>query len=330
MIGEKKRITDYYYIRYFINIIYTKKLLKQYYNNKIINKINNEFKNCIIYCADGHIPCGGLADRMFGIMNLYALCTIKHVPFYIYFESPYSLNNFLEPNSYNWIINKNYITYNKKESMPRCLLGGAQRLPKWAVSLKKNKQIHVYCNFKNLDYINKKYKSNFTYYKLFHELFKFNDSFLKRFKEIRLMFPNEYVGLQVRCLNAFGDFPDAISNSLTKQQRDKLVNLCEDKINEIYIRTNLPILLTTDSQKLIDILKERKKINNCLMTVPGEITHTDIIKSNNDFEKHLKTYIDLFLLAEAKELFQINNKYIYKSGFSTLAATLSNKKINFI
>ena len=331
MIGENKRFSDIYYIRKIINIFRTIKLKKQWYCIK--DGVSESIKkDCIIYCADGHIAHGGLADRMYGLMAIYALCKMQHVPFYIFWDTPYDLSLFLVPNKYDWCIKKSQIIYDKRLSVPRCLLGGAMRLPKNAIRIKKRKQVHVYCNFKNLSFITKKYETDISYKALFKELFKFSPAFSETLADYKAMLPTEYSGLQVRVLNAFGDFPDSVDNTLTYEEQDSLIDLCCNKIKQIYNETSQSVLFTSDSQILIDNVKKKLGANDILVTIPGEITHTDSCTKQNEspYELHKKTFIDLFLLSDSANLYQICDEHIYKSGFSILAAKISGKEVQFI
>lgn len=331
MLGENKRISDIYIIRRTINIIRTAKMKKQWYRVKTVNA-DSKKSNCIIYCADGHIAHGGLADRMYGIMALYALCKIENVPFYINWCAPYNLLLFLVPNEYDWSIEKASVVYDIRFSVPRCLLGGAIRLPKNAVSLSRGKQVHAYCNFKNIDFINKKYGTDFSYKELFHELFKLSPAFAKDLQNYKSQLPQQYAGVQVRVLNAFGDFSDSVDNMLSDEERKLLITFCSKKIRQINDDTEKKVLFTSDSQILIDSIKKEFDSDDILLTIPGKITHSDFAGESDTtlYETHKKTFIDLFLLSGSTHLYQIRNKHIYKSGFSILAAKISGKEIEFI
>lgn len=330
MLGEKKRFTDTYAVRRLINAVRAAQLRRRWYRMR--RESGGAVKtDCIIWCADGHIPHGGLADRLYGIMSLYALCKVRRVPFSIFYDVPYDVRLFLAPNEYDWSIDKTSITYDKAHAVPRCLLGGAARLPHNAVSIVRGKQVHAYCNFKNLDFINKKFGTDFSYSQLFHELFTFSPAFSAELERYKELLPQEYAGLQVRVLNAFGDFPDTVANVLSEVQKGNLEKAVCEAILRVHSESGLPVLFTSDSQVLIDKVKSHFSDSSIVLTIPGQITHTDSSAAGNSYEAHKKTFIDLFLLGGgAKELYQIENPHIYKSGFSTLAAKISGKEVRFI
>ena len=83
------------------------------------------------------------------------MCKEKNLPFRIYCQTP-NLTDHLVPNKYNWIIDKEELSFDTKECYPCSILTYhklnswlqtvAQRVMlKWCLS-KKHKQIHVYTN----------------------------------------------------------------------------------------------------------------------------------------------------------------------------------------
>jgi hypothetical protein len=72
--------------------------------------------NCLVFMADGKILHGGLADRLYGIINAFAICKIKEIPFKLYFVYPFDIRVFLIPNEYNWIVERETISYSKRYS----------------------------------------------------------------------------------------------------------------------------------------------------------------------------------------------------------------------
>ena len=56
----------------------------------------------IIYICDGPRWCGGWGDRQRGIASSFLLANLTNRKFILNMKSPCDLNNFLEPNEYNW------------------------------------------------------------------------------------------------------------------------------------------------------------------------------------------------------------------------------------
>ena len=110
-------------------------------------------------------------------------------------------------------------------------------------------------------------------------------------------------------------------------QASELLEICKQKVYSLYADKKIPILLTSDSQRLIDSLQSSCK--EMLFVIPGNITHSDN-KDSSGYEAHKKTFIDLFCLADGKEIYQISSPYIYCSGFSMLASQIKGKEIQWI
>lgn len=319
-----KRIVNSYLIRKIINFFRTNKLKKKYYTRKYENGVS--VKNSIIFCANGFLAHGGLADRIYGILTSYAICKIKNWNFTICFNSPYRLDEFLIPNMYNWLISENDVIYDLGYAKPVLRMGGCSKVDFDSIKIIK-KQIHLYSNYKWLNNINEKYNTSFTWSGLFNELFNVSDALQKDLNVVRDNLPEKYVSLQVRVQNAFGDFPDCGSAELSEVNKKKLLGICESKIDSLYLEEKIPVLLTSDSQSFVDYFQALCKESLCF--IPGTILHTD----NNEFsgyEAHKKTFIDLFCLAMGKEIYQISHEHIYRSGFSNLAAQITGKEVKWI
>jgi hypothetical protein len=73
----------------------------------------NEFRRLVppaggemafIYSCKGGQPCGGLADRMIGMVSVFILAVLTNRSFAIEIDQPAMLQNFLIPNEYDWTI----------------------------------------------------------------------------------------------------------------------------------------------------------------------------------------------------------------------------------
>lgn len=316
------RFAGNFYIRKIINILRAKKIKKQFYIDRNTDKYTSEKKD-VVFCANGFVSHGGLADRIYGILTTYAICKIKNWSFAINFNSPYNLEAFLVPNKYNWLISEKGVLYNSKLAKPVFRLGGCNNCD--FDSIKPNKkQIHLYSNCKCLEKINAKYNTSFTWAGLFNELFKISDALQRELDDIKEKLPKRYISVQIRVLNAFGDFPDCGSEELIESEKKQLLDFCQEKIKSLYLEKKIPILLTSDSQRLIDYFQTTCKEGICF--IPGTILHSDN-KEISGYEAHKKTFIDLFCLAAGENIYQIENEHIYRSGFSILAAQITERSV---
>ena len=98
-----------------------RKLTKIHYQST--DKICGNKRSTVIYMANGYTWHGGLADRLKGIVSLYAWCSDHSKPFKINFCHPFRLHNYLIPNEYDWQIADEDISYNPCEvAVKQCLI----------------------------------------------------------------------------------------------------------------------------------------------------------------------------------------------------------------
>jgi hypothetical protein len=263
---------------------------------------------------DGKLLHGGLADRLYGIMNAFALCKIKNIPFKLYFIFPFDLRTFLIPNNYNWSIEKNEISYSLFYSKVIVKI----QEEGWFKTINFNKQIHFYCNTKNVDSINKYYKTNFTYHDLFNELFKPSTSFQIKLNNITNdILQKPYIGMHFRFKNSLGDFPEVSYPALPESKKKELLDLVY-QIIESYIKSGNKIFLTADSLSFINYVSQKTKD---VYFIPGE---TILMDFEAPFPVHEKAFLDFFVLGYADKIISIFGKGLYRSGFSVFASQILN------
>ena len=106
----------------------------------------------IIVMIDGRSIHGGLTDRLRGITTIYQYCKEKGLKFKLNYVYPFKLQDYLAPNSYNWIIEEKDISYNSEQTAV-VVLNDYQldiKLHRFYLDsrIRKNrgKQIHLYTN----------------------------------------------------------------------------------------------------------------------------------------------------------------------------------------
>jgi hypothetical protein len=274
--------------------------------------------------VNGKIPHGGLADRLSGIMNIYAICKARNIPFKLHWIFPFEIQNYLIPNEYNWVIQEDKMSYSIKYSkvivkiQENTVLG----------NLKLNKQIHIYCNNKNLDQINNFYHTNFQYSDLFNELFKKPEALQRKFNTIINNNLNDgYIGIQFRFMDLLGDFnEESFCNELSDFKKQELLTLCCNIVRYIRDVYHEDIFLTSDSMTFLTYITER--IDN-IFFIPGCTTHMDR-KSNASLAIHEKTFLDFFALASAHKIINVYGHGLYKSGFGVFASKIYNRDFQAI
>ena len=283
----------------------------------------------IVNIFNGDVSGGGLADRIKGILTTFYFSDIYNIPYKLYFNSPFSLIDYLEPNVYNWCINFDELSFdinninvvsmmNYEESN---ILNNLQYNCFEKICKKIKKQTHIYTN-SNLIY-------NFDYSKYFNYLFKPTDRLrLKIDSHINKL--KDYISVSCRFMNLLGDFNET-SNSvceLSSVHKSNLMQKVSDKINEIHLNNiNKIILINSDSVTFLEYMKKFPFV----YTISGEVTHIDNSSvGNNNYNFFEKTFLDFFLIAHASKIFLLKTGNMYRSGYPYAASRVYNKEFFII
>jgi hypothetical protein len=309
----KRYILDGGPVRHLFNYFREFSLKIAYYNLPP----NKHFNHCFVFCVDGRLKHGGLADRLFGIICTFALCKIYNIKFKILYNSPFSLDDYLIPNQYDWRINDSEISFNLKQARPVIKLGDLRYYKKFHYYY-PGKQIHFYSNYKNLHEINVFYKTDYTIKSLFDELFKPSERFQKDLEALRSKVPLQYISVCFRLQNRFGDLKEAKSHELSISQQEKLIKVCIDALMTVKQKhNNSPILITSDSVSFLSIVSKTEGIYK----IPGKVVHMDYT-SDADFDTYEKSFLDFYMLGYGEKVYQFKMPDLWVSGFPRLAAYL--------
>lgn len=295
------------------------KLRKKYYH---YNKKDSEYKPLAIFCLDGRTYTNGLADRLRGMVSIYLYSKLNNLEFKIEHIDPFYIEDYLQPNKYNWLLKKNDKTYNIKNANPICLFDYTKGLRLFFLS--KNKQHHFYTNIDCISLLNKKYNTNYTFSELYNELFKPSDKLLYNINECLKQIGPEYVSISFRFMKLLGDFEDAWGNTLQPEEQEILIKKSLEVVKNLKERTSCPkILVTSDSQKFINKVKEIPYA----YIIPGEIGHIGNSPNSNIY---MKTFLDFYMISRAEKIFLGVSGEMYKSNYAKTASYISNKEFEII
>ncbi|MDR2097803.1 MAG: hypothetical protein LBP37_04710, partial [Spirochaetaceae bacterium] len=246
-----------------------------------------------------------------------------NLTFKINFAAPFTLNEYLQPSAYDWVILPDEICYNKKQARP-CFVFDYGNYPYdikqqafWAKKffMEKYKQIHVYTNMVIAE---KEYAA------LFKELFK-------PVPELETLIDHHvnilggggaFISVAFIFLKLLGDFreTDDSSTVLPDAERKALINKCMEHLKEIYNENDCAkVLVTSDS---VSFLEEAKKLP-FVYIIPGDISHIDACQNTGN-DVNLKLFLDYFVLSYSKKVYLVIEDQMYNSGFSYRAALLNN------
>ncbi len=282
--------------------------------------------------VDGKQSHGGLTDRFRNILSVYLFCKDNHISFKLYYIYPCNLRYYLLPNHYNWIIDSKNLSYSYYDSKDLYIYTNAHTLTtdktKWAtinntyhISIlskaaynKKPIQYHIYGNA---------YFGAGKYKYLFNELFIPSPYLKQKIAEVKKNINHEYEAITLRFQQLLGDLKEGNFDILSEYRQKELIDKCKNKIINLYMSgyfsTNY-ILVTSDSAKFINVINKLSFV----YTIPGKMEHMDYTQ-NSDIEINAKSFIDLYLLSEAKCITLLQTEKMYKSGFPKFAAELGDK-----
>lgn len=296
--------------------------------------IDSRKPGVIVYMCDGRIRCGGLGDCIHGILSLYAFCRTKGYAFKVNFCEPFRLKEYLSPNEVDWDIAPDELCYDLNGTKPLMMFcsfksnGGTQqeeadymyRYLDRIVNEKIKKEYHVYTNMH--------YACRPDMYSiLFHKLFKPTKPLLDAINSNKEKMGCKYISITLRFQNLLGDFAEGKYPTLPVDQQNHLIEKVRNKIVEIHdVRhPNEKILVTSDSRLFLNSVSDLDYV----YTIPGKLVHMSYTPVH-DFETHLKSFVDLMMLADAEKLYLLITDKMFHSGFAESASFINNRPYEVI
>ena len=288
------------------------KMINTFYTDK--NKIGVKSLQVIVM-VDGRCVHGGLSDRVRGIATIYDYCKKKGIPFYLNYIYPFNLEDYLEPNQYDWHIDRAQISYHRDETVPillqlKLLPSKLHRLYLDRVILKYPKrQLHIYTNALFGD---GRYAQNFE------ELFKPTPRLRTALSIQTANIGEPYVAMVFRFQQLLGDFKEDGYKVLLAREQKELIDKCIDKADELHslYHLNQRVLVTSDSITFLQTIEKQKEY---VSIIPGRTVHMDYT-SGADCDVYMKAFVDLLMLSKADKIYLLQTGDMYHSGFAKRAA----------
>lgn len=296
------------YLIIFLMDIFVTSRVKNNYKKDVIKPYNT--LKVIVYMADGKIRCGGLSDRFRGIVSAYKLCKQMNLEFKINFSQPFNLQDYLLPNTYDWLIDESNVCYNSNYAKPHFITSTSSVGDEKAQLFFANKyfrsnykQIHLYTNM---------YFADKEYGVLFRELFKPTDDLQTLIDYNKKQIGGDYIAVVFRFQQLLGDFKEGDYPELPQHKKDSLIAECLELLRKVYIDNQYPkILVTSDSTTF---LSNAGKLDFTYI-IPGEIVHPDY-SHTIDPKVYMKSFLDYYMLSEAQKVYLVVDEIMYHSGFA--------------
>lgn len=315
-----------------LHMINIYKLVRQWFADNVkVHRLNIHYSNAetsntpyektLVYMCDGRIHHGGMADRLWGMISTYDYCLQHNFKFKALWNFPFELKTFLEPNLYDWYIDKNNVKYNRHLSVPiviSCRSNIRDQIKLADKRLDKNQnQLHVYTNMRYT------YPGNFRY--LFEELFKPTNLLRKAVLDQQHNLPKNYVSLTFRFQQLLGDLKEKNFKTLDVAEQDSLILRAFRYIE--YVHDKHPeisrFLVTSDSQKFLQLASRQFPY---VYIIPGKIVHMDYDGTNSDTEIHLKSFVDMLMIADAKTVYNAVLPPLYRTRFPYTSSLIYGRR----
>lgn len=289
-------------------------------NGKYYKHANKFLTPCVVYTCNGFTWSGGLADRLKGIVSLFAWCQKYNRPFKINFCEPFKLQDYLIPNKYDWISND--IAYEGNNVQPKvCLMEprtGRYLEDRWdeifedwmnSAAGEQSVQYHIYTNV---------YCRNCNFSHLYNILFKPCDRLQQEVSLHQRNVGGKYISISFRFTTLLGDFTDCTGVPLNDVDKEKLITDSLKAIEDIsqMAPRHEKILVTADSQTFLNRITMPD-----VYIVPGKLGHIDY--DHND-EVNMKTFLDFLMISKAEAVYLAKGKGMYNSAFAKTAAMVND------
>lgn len=286
------------------------------------------FHNAVIVTIDGRYGHGGLTDRFRHILSIYSYCKRNGLIFKLLYSYPYDLTEILLPNIYDWRISHSKISQSFWDTKELFLYvdtskgqtvheENARILRKLNEEIFDSKwiQFHVYGNA---------CFAEGEFHELFNELFKPSPCFSKKRDEFRSLLPSSYEAVTFRFQNLLGDFKEGDYPELDEFGKEALIHKCITKLSDLYQKHFFEsdnILVTSDSRTFLD---RCYRLLPFVCVMPGKVVHVDC-GTSADLDTHMRSFIDLYMLADADRCVLLRTGRMFESGFPAFAAKIGGK-----
>ena len=283
---------------------------------------NDILEPCLVHTCNGFTWSGGLADRLKGIVSVFEWCKKHNRHFKINFCEPFSLQDYLLPNKYDWL--PNGVSYRGVNVQPRICLREPRTdkylnsqwdalFPQWMMDNVRDEslQYHVYTNM---------FLSDFHFSDSFNELFKPCDRLQKEIDYHLSQIKGSYISISFRFTTLLGDFTDCTGKPLPLDKRKKLIEDSLEAISEIVKKApkHDKILVTADSCTFLEHVKNLENV----YVIPGKIGHIDY---DHGDDVNMKTFLDFFMISKAEAVYLAKGPGMYNSAFAKTAAMVNDK-----
>lgn len=281
-------------------------------------KPNSGKKRIGLMRVDGRFYHGGLNDRFKGAVSWWNYCQKNGLEFRLLYNHPFDLTEYVVPNEYDWRIDEKDIPDGIFET--RIFYGRGERGYRLD-RLKTGKNVWYYGNIDLGRYLKKEpYTADWG--EIFRKLFRPSELVESHLVRLRKEINGPYVAAVYRFQNLLGDFPEYHYEELSDPEASaRLMARALEELAKVHEENpGLRVLVTSDSCKFLAEAAKRDYV----FVIPGKVEHMD--SSGRDIDHtQLKSFLDYFMIAEARKVYSIVIGRMYRSEFPEYAAKIYNR-----
>lgn len=237
-----------------------------------------------------------------------------------FWNYPFNLQDYLEPNKVDWLIAAKDISHNSNEVAFRffnsySLMNNNEKSFFKVMNTKKH-EIHVYSNVTLHEEM---------YHVFFNDLFKpskiLTDALQYNMEKIK----GKYISVTFRFIGILGDFKDTnVHKKLGEDEKERYISKCLNVIGLLKTKhSNVPkVLVTSDSR----VFLERALLLPCVYVILGTVVHMDSVNKNIK-QNDLKAFLDMLMISKAECCYSYSYGKMFKgTKFARTSALIGNRK----
>lgn len=277
-------------------------------------------KRVICVWKDGGSDATGLADRIKGMVSSYIIADIYGYDFYTYHNQGFLMQDYLEPNEVDWRIELSEVSMGLNRFK---ILWYLDHLPALDPSVK---EYHPHRTGDITGALPPELAEKYSFFNVFRKLFKPSERLRmlvdKAMKSANLT-PNNFVAVHVRFLDFFENVETLREGAFTirgsqEEQREMLDSVQRTiRIIRDMVGVNR-VLLLSDSITFLS-----QSFPDYVCTLSGKLGHIQVHGHTQEVVD--KTFTDMFVMAEAREIINIHGPGIYSSDYCRIASVIGNK-----
>ncbi len=267
--------------------------------------------------VDGRGYHGGLTDRFKGAVSWFNYCESHGIDFRIFYVYPFNLTDYVVPNEYDWRIEEKDIPDGMSETRIFYARGEkGRRLER----LNTKKSIWYYGNMDLGKSLNHEPYDR-PWGKIFKKLFRPSDLLSAHLKICHEQIGGDYVAAVYRFQNLLGDFNEYQYKQLrSEEEKRKLMAKAIEELDKIHEENpGMRVLVTSDSH----VFLSEASTKSYVYFIPGTVEHMDCTDSDTEHVQ-LKSFLDFFMISEARKVYSITIGKMYRSQFPEYAAKIND------